>query len=140
MREKFELLAKISGWSGSLSPSNSSEFSADPESIAKLIEHVVLAFEKKEFTCVELNRSLERQQLELDASRDQVNLASTRLKELRDRLNGSESQGIELNSKISTLTAHLLTLEQALKREKSQATWSSEKEPSKSQGKRKPNF
>ena len=126
MREKFELLAKITGWSGSLSPSNSSEFSADPESAAKLVDHVISAFEKKDVTCVELNRSLERQQLELDASREQVNLASARLKELRDRLSGSESQGIELNSKISTLTAQVLTLEQALKREKAQAIWSSE--------------
>ena len=126
MRENFELLAKITNWPGSFSPPNSFNSSADPESITKLIDHVISVFEKKEVTCVELNRSLERQQLELDASREQVNLASSRLKELRDRLNGSESQGIELNSKISTLTAQILTLEQALKREKSQATWSSE--------------
>lgn len=124
MREKFEILAKISGWNGSLSSPSSSEFSTDSESLSKLIEHVIIVLERKEITCVELNRSLERQQLELEASREQVNLASTRLKEMRERLTENESQIIELNSKISTLTAQIMNLEQILKREKSQAEWS----------------
>ena len=126
MREKFEILAKISGWNGSLSQKNSTEFSADPGSLSKLIEHVVAVLERREITCIELNRSLERQQLELEASREQVNLASIRLKEMRDRLTGSESQIIELSSKNSTLTAQILIFEQNLKREKSQASWSSQ--------------
>lgn len=126
MREKFEILAKVSGWNGSLSRDSSNEFSAEPESLSKLLDHVVIVLERREITCVELNRSLERQQLELEASREQVNLAANRLKEIRERFNSSESQLIGANSKISTLSAQILTLEQSLKREKSQATWATE--------------
>lgn len=126
MREKFELLARVSGWNGTLSRDSSNELSADPDSLSKLIEHVVIILEKREITGVELNRLLERQQLELEASREQVNLASNRLKEIRERLNSNESQLIVANSKISTLSAQNLALEQGLKREKLQAAWSSE--------------
>lgn len=126
MREKFEILARASGWNGTLSRESSNDFSADSESVSKLIDHVVIVLERREITCVELNRSLERQQLELEASGEQVNLASTRLKEIRERLNASESQVIGANSKISTLSAQILVLEQSLRREKSQAAWSAE--------------
>jgi chromosome segregation ATPase len=132
MREKFEILSKASGWNGSLSPRNGEEeneksfYGVDCESLSRLVEHVLVVLERREITCVELNRSLERQQLELEASREQVGVASVRLKELRDRLSESESNGIELTGKVSSLQTRVQTQEQALKREKAQATWSAE--------------
>ena len=128
MREKFEILAKLSGWEGNFSSrdSISNDLSTDSESsISELIDHVTNVLEKREITCVELNRSLERQQLELEASREQLNLTSNRMKEMKERFSASESNGIELNSKISSMTAKILTLEQGLKREKSQSNWTS---------------
>lgn len=118
-------MAKISGWNESLSRGTSNDFSADPESIYKLINHVVMVLERREITCVELNRALERQQLELEASKEQVGLASQRLKEMRERLNESEGRLIEANSRQSSMAAQISTLQTGLKREKEQATWSS---------------
>lgn len=125
MREKFEILAKVSGWNESLTRNSSNDFSADPESLCKLIEHVVAVLERREISCVELNRSLERQQLELEASREQVGLASQRLKEMREKFNESENRVIEANSRQSSMAAQIATLQANFKREKEQAAWSS---------------
>ena len=128
LKEKFEILAKSSGWNDKISSSFDFNLSSalENENISKLIDHVMLVLERREITCVELNRSFERQQLELEASKEQNNLTSSRLKELREKLNASENYGIELNSRISSLTAQILSIEQNLKREKSQANWSAE--------------
>ncbi len=69
---------------------------------------------------------LHRQQLELDASREQVQVASQRLNYMRSQLRTAESSSLEANSKLSALESRCSALEAALGKERGQAKYAAQ--------------